>query len=110
MTTTNSSSEYVKLISADDFTFVIDRRVAMGSGTIRNMLAGQFTESAENEIHFRDIKCVQLELEWGEERGPAPNWDGRAKDRQVLIWVLGTKQGRHFREGLQVPSLQGEIR
>ena len=32
-------ADHVKLISADDFTFVVDRRVAMGSGTIRNMLS-----------------------------------------------------------------------
>jgi len=33
------TSDYVKLISADNFTFVMDRRCAMGSGTIRNMLS-----------------------------------------------------------------------
>lgn len=33
-------SEYVKLISADGFEFVIHREAAMRSGTIKNMLVG----------------------------------------------------------------------
>ncbi|KAJ3125368.1 hypothetical protein HK098_000315 [Nowakowskiella sp. JEL0407] len=51
-------SNTVKLISADGFEFIIDRKYAMASGTIKNMLSspGQFTESIQNEIHFRDIK------------------------------------------------------
>ena len=63
-------SETVKLISCDGFEFVIDRKCAMASGTIKNMLSspgkpfikqyqieiGQFTESVQNEINFRDIK------------------------------------------------------
>ena len=32
-------SETVKLISSDGFEFIIDRRTAMGSGTIKNMLS-----------------------------------------------------------------------
>ncbi|KAL2913310.1 elongin C [Polyrhizophydium stewartii] len=56
-------SETVKLVSADGFEFVIDRKCAMASGTIKNMLSspGQFTESLQNEIQFRDIKAVILE-------------------------------------------------
>ncbi|KAJ3038923.1 hypothetical protein HK097_002996 [Rhizophlyctis rosea] len=56
-------AETVKLISADGFEFVIDRKCAMASGTIKNMLSspGQFTESVQNEINFRDIKAVILE-------------------------------------------------
>ncbi|KAI9197464.1 BTB/POZ protein [Polychytrium aggregatum] len=56
-------SETVKLISSDKFEFVIDRKCAMASGTIKNMLSspGQFTESVQNEINFRDIKAVVLE-------------------------------------------------
>ncbi|KXS18007.1 POZ domain-containing protein [Gonapodya prolifera JEL478] len=55
--------ETVKLISSDGFDFVIDRRCALAAGTIKNMLSspGQFTESVQNEIHFRDIKAVVLE-------------------------------------------------
>ncbi|KAI9144982.1 hypothetical protein BKA69DRAFT_1052380 [Paraphysoderma sedebokerense] len=32
--------ETVKLISSDGFEFIIDRKCAMGSGTIKNMLSG----------------------------------------------------------------------
>ena len=32
-------SETVKLISSDGFEFIVDRRTAMGSGTIKNMLS-----------------------------------------------------------------------
>lgn len=50
----------VKLISGDGFEYIIDRKCAMASGTIKNMLSspGQFTESLQNEIHFRDIKYL----------------------------------------------------
>lgn len=53
----------VKLISSDGFEFIIERRCALASGTIKNMLSspGQFTESVQNEINFRDIKAVILE-------------------------------------------------
>lgn len=49
-TTSAGASEYVKLISADNFTFVIDKRCAMGSGTIRNMLSvpGSFCRFISN--------------------------------------------------------------
>ncbi|KAJ3195521.1 hypothetical protein HK101_011885 [Irineochytrium annulatum] len=58
-----AEAETVKLISADGFEFIIDRRCAMASGTIKNMLSspGQFTESVQNEVTFRDIKAVVLE-------------------------------------------------
>ncbi|KAJ3079630.1 hypothetical protein HK102_003657 [Quaeritorhiza haematococci] len=57
------ATDTVKLISADGFEFIIDRKCAMGSNTIKNMLSspGQFTESVQNEIHFRDIKAIILE-------------------------------------------------
>ncbi|KAF9571845.1 Transcription elongation factor B (SIII), polypeptide 1 (15kDa, elongin C), partial [Lunasporangiospora selenospora] len=56
-------SEYVTLESSDGFQFIIHREAAMLSGTIRNMLssAGQFTESIEGVIQFRDIKALILE-------------------------------------------------
>ncbi|CAG8684605.1 21971_t:CDS:2 [Cetraspora pellucida] len=59
----NSTSEYVKLISSDGFEFIIQRNAALISGTIKNMLSspGQFMESEQNTIHFRDIKAVILE-------------------------------------------------
>ncbi|KAJ3414829.1 hypothetical protein HDV05_005986 [Chytridiales sp. JEL 0842] len=57
------ADETVKLISVDGFEFIIDRKCAMASGTIKNMLSspGQFTESVQNEVTFRDIKAVILE-------------------------------------------------
>lgn len=53
----------VKLISSDGFSFIIERKCALASGTIKNMLSspGQFTESQSNEIHFKDIKGIILE-------------------------------------------------
>ncbi|KAI9305781.1 BTB/POZ protein [Cunninghamella echinulata] len=59
-----NQSEYVKLISSDGFEFIIHREAAMRSGTIKNMLSGpvQFRESVENEIPFRDIKGIILEV------------------------------------------------
>ncbi|KAJ1569671.1 hypothetical protein HK405_009808 [Cladochytrium tenue] len=56
-------SDFVKLVSADGFEFVIDRQSAMASRTIKNMLSnpGQFTESIRNEINFPDVKAVILE-------------------------------------------------
>ncbi|SAL98175.1 hypothetical protein [Absidia glauca] len=59
-----NKSNYVKLISSDGFEFVIHREAAIRSGTIKNMLDGpvQFRESVENEIPFRDIKAVILEV------------------------------------------------
>ncbi|KAJ3379218.1 hypothetical protein HDU92_006836 [Lobulomyces angularis] len=55
--------ESVKLISSEGFEFIIDRKCAMASGTIKNMLStpGHFTESSQNEINFRDIKALILE-------------------------------------------------
>ncbi|CAG8805515.1 14553_t:CDS:2, partial [Dentiscutata erythropus] len=59
----NTSTEYVKLISSDRFEFIIKKDIALFSGTIKNMLSspGQFMESEQNTIHFRDIKAVILE-------------------------------------------------
>ncbi|KAG1173254.1 hypothetical protein G6F70_005758 [Rhizopus microsporus] len=60
----NQESEYVKLISSDGFEFIIHREAAIRSGTIKNMLSGpvQFRESVENEVTFRDIKAVILDV------------------------------------------------
>ncbi|KAJ3063743.1 hypothetical protein HDU98_000465 [Podochytrium sp. JEL0797] len=56
-------ADFVKLISCDGFEFIIDRKCAMASGTIKNMLSspGQFTEAQQNEVTFRDIKAIVLE-------------------------------------------------
>ncbi|KAF9974565.1 hypothetical protein BGZ73_002000 [Actinomortierella ambigua] len=65
MSSSNSGDEqeFVTLESAEGFHFVIHREAAMLSGTIRSMLSspGQFTESTENMIRFREIKAVILE-------------------------------------------------
>ena len=83
-----SPVETVKLVSSDGFEFVIDRRAAMISGTIRNMLSspGHFTESANNEVVFRDIKCVLI--------------------RHNNIIQNDVKQGRHAGARLSVFALQ----
>ncbi|KAJ2991279.1 hypothetical protein HDV02_003868 [Globomyces sp. JEL0801] len=61
---TNNSEERltVKLISSDLFEFVIDRKCALASGAIKILLSspGQFTESVQNEIHFRDINDKRI--------------------------------------------------
>ncbi|CAB4377675.1 POZ domain-containing protein [Rhizophagus irregularis] len=61
--TDKPSTDYVKLISKDGFEFIIERNAALASGTIKNMLSspGQFMESEQNEVHFRDITAVILE-------------------------------------------------
>ncbi|KAF9158649.1 Transcription elongation factor B (SIII), polypeptide 1 (15kDa, elongin C) [Actinomortierella ambigua] len=60
---TVDEQEYVTLESAEGFHFVVHRMAAMLSGTVRSMLSspGQFTESTENIIRFREIKAVILE-------------------------------------------------
>lgn len=55
--------EYVKLISSDQFVFIIEKKIAMQAGTIKTMLSGtgQFTEALNNEIVFRNISSTILE-------------------------------------------------
>ncbi|ORX65103.1 POZ domain-containing protein [Basidiobolus meristosporus CBS 931.73] len=63
MTEESQDTTFVTLTSSDGFEFHISKQAALGSGTIRNMLSsnGPFTESLENEIHFREIRAVILE-------------------------------------------------
>jgi len=53
----------VKLISAEGFEFVIDRKAAMVSNTIRNMLnsTGSFQEVSSGEVRFPEISTPILE-------------------------------------------------
>jgi len=53
----------VKLISSDGHQFIIDRRAALVSGTIKSMLSGPgtFTEQELGEINFREISTPILE-------------------------------------------------
>ena len=53
-------SGFVKLISAEGHEFFVNRRVALVSGTIKNMLSGQFAES-RGEIRFPEISACILE-------------------------------------------------
>ncbi|KAL9257055.1 Elongin-C-like protein [Drosera capensis] len=55
--------ETVKLISAEGFEFIIDKKAAMVSQTIRNMLTspGNFAEAALGEVTFPEISGVILE-------------------------------------------------
>ncbi|XP_057953355.1 uncharacterized protein LOC131147797 [Malania oleifera] len=53
----------VKLISAEGFEFVIDKKAAMVSQTIRNMLTspGGFAETEHGEVTFPEISTNILE-------------------------------------------------
>eukprot|EP00732_Lithocolla_globosa_P008396 Lithocolla_globosa_v1_NODE_11901_length_473_cov_6.181818.p1 type:complete len:106 gc:universal NODE_11901_length_473_cov_6.181818:84-401(+) len=59
----DDTPKHIKLISSDGFEFIIDRKSAMVSGTIKNILTGpgQFAEARNNEIVFRDISSPVLE-------------------------------------------------
>mmetsp|Transcript_53929 Transcript_53929/g.128187 ORF Transcript_53929/g.128187 Transcript_53929/m.128187 type:complete len:100 (+) Transcript_53929:262-561(+) len=58
-----ASSEYVTLISAEGFEFVVERRCALMSGTIKAMLTGpvSFAETKENTVRFPEIPTAILE-------------------------------------------------
>mmetsp|Transcript_24582 Transcript_24582/g.49826 ORF Transcript_24582/g.49826 Transcript_24582/m.49826 type:complete len:101 (-) Transcript_24582:412-714(-) len=58
-----SENDYVTLISAEGFEFVIERRCALMSGTIKAMLTGpaHFSESKENTVTFPEISTRILE-------------------------------------------------
>ncbi|MCD7454215.1 hypothetical protein HAX54_023969 [Datura stramonium] len=53
----------VKLISAEGFEFIIDKKAAMVSQTIRNMLTspGSFAETEHGEVTFPEISTTILE-------------------------------------------------
>jgi hypothetical protein len=54
--------KYVKLVSAEDDEFFLERSIAVAhSTTIRKMLEGSFRESHENVIKFPDISGVILQ-------------------------------------------------
>ncbi|CAI9106863.1 OLC1v1006101C1 [Oldenlandia corymbosa var. corymbosa] len=55
--------EMVKLISAEGFEFVISKKAAMVSQTIRNMLTspGSFAETEHGEVTFPEISTTILE-------------------------------------------------
>ena len=47
--------EFVKLVSAEGHQFIVPRRIALVSNTMRAMLEGQFREADQGIIHFPDI-------------------------------------------------------
>eukprot|EP01115_Flamella_aegyptia_P006006 TRINITY_DN2537_c2_g1_i1.p1 TRINITY_DN2537_c2_g1~~TRINITY_DN2537_c2_g1_i1.p1 ORF type:complete len:107 (+),score=28.34 TRINITY_DN2537_c2_g1_i1:51-371(+) len=53
----------VKLISHEGHVFIVDRKCAMVSGTIKSMLngPGNFAEQALGEINFKEISAKILE-------------------------------------------------
>lgn len=54
-------SNIIKLISAEGHEFIVDKRCAMVSGTIKAMLQSQFAES-RGEVRFPEIPgCVCIE-------------------------------------------------
>ncbi|EKX33873.1 hypothetical protein GUITHDRAFT_81023 [Guillardia theta CCMP2712] len=57
----SEANDYVTLISAEGFEFVIERRCALMSGTIKAMLSATFMESQENTVTFPEISTPILE-------------------------------------------------
>ena len=57
----NEPSQYVTLVSSEGFEFVIERRCANVSGTIRAMLSGSYSEAKDNHITFPEISTAVLE-------------------------------------------------
>eukprot|EP00555_Chaetoceros_dichaeta_P003519 CAMPEP_0198250042 /NCGR_PEP_ID=MMETSP1447-20131203/1372_1 /TAXON_ID=420782 /ORGANISM="Chaetoceros dichaeta, Strain CCMP1751" /LENGTH=101 /DNA_ID=CAMNT_0043934807 /DNA_START=51 /DNA_END=356 /DNA_ORIENTATION=+ len=58
----DDEDHYVKLVSADDKEFFLDRKVAIAcSETMKAMLEGNFRESEDNIIRFPDIGGTILE-------------------------------------------------
>mmetsp|Transcript_9720 Transcript_9720/g.12134 ORF Transcript_9720/g.12134 Transcript_9720/m.12134 type:complete len:107 (-) Transcript_9720:265-585(-) len=56
----SESTDYVKLISAEDHEFLVERSVAMKSATINAMLTGSFQESS-GVVRFPEISTHILE-------------------------------------------------
>merc|ERR1719164_138804 len=56
----SSGADMVKIISAENHEFFVERKCAMVSGTIKAMLSGQFAES-RGEIRFPEISTDILE-------------------------------------------------
>ena len=57
----DSSSPYIKLISAENSEIYLLRRIALQVETLRVMLEGSFRESEEGIIRFPDISTSALE-------------------------------------------------
>jgi len=55
------TSKYIKLVSKDGHEFIVDRKCANSSGTIKAMLEGSFSETRTGEIKFPEIDTAILE-------------------------------------------------
>jgi transcription elongation factor B subunit 1 len=53
--------QFVKLISAEGHQFIVPRKIALISNTMRAMLEGQFREADQGVINFPDISSHILE-------------------------------------------------
>eukprot|EP00035_Acanthoeca_spectabilis_P020895 m.435133 g.435133 ORF g.435133 m.435133 type:complete len:112 (+) comp17815_c0_seq1:41-376(+) len=58
-----TEGQFVTLVSNDDFKFIVSRKAALESGTVKNMLSGpaMFDEEDQNEVSFREIPSHVLE-------------------------------------------------
>lgn len=56
-----SGAPTIKLISADNEEFIVERRIAMASGFLRNLLTtDRWAESASGEVAFPSISATAL--------------------------------------------------
>ncbi|KAJ3555213.1 hypothetical protein NM688_g2699 [Phlebia brevispora] len=63
-TNTKSSEDWIRLVSSDGFSYLVKRKVAMGSGTLKNMLSAEssFAESASNTCPVNERAIVVEKL------------------------------------------------
>jgi transcription elongation factor B subunit 1 len=57
----DEEEEFVKLVSAEGHEFIVPRRIALVSKTMRAMLEGNFREAEDSVIRFPDISGHVLE-------------------------------------------------
>ncbi|KZT06615.1 POZ domain-containing protein [Laetiporus sulphureus 93-53] len=64
MSSTQNDSEWVKLVSNDGYSFLIRKKVAMGSGTLKNMLSEEsnFSEAVTNTCAINERGVVLEKL------------------------------------------------
>ncbi|CAM9024231.1 unnamed protein product [Wickerhamomyces anomalus] len=48
-------TEYITLVSSDGFEFIIRKKAAMVSGTLKNMLSSTFRETEERKIKLQEM-------------------------------------------------------
>jgi len=51
----------IKLVSSDGHEFLVDKKAALVSGTIKSMLEGSFMEGEQGRVEFREISTPILE-------------------------------------------------